>query len=106
MEIPVRRLDHVLDRSALTGPVICKIDVQGFELNVLRGFGELLDAVDYLIVELTNIPFYEGAPNSADVVSFLADRGFKILGIYAMYMQRGVSLQADFLFGRDAKKWL
>ena len=106
VEIPVRRLDHVLDGSALTRPVICKIDVQGFELNVLLGFGELLDAVDYLIVELTNIPFYEGAPNSADVVAFLAARGFKILGIYAMYLRRGVSVQADFLFGRNARKWL
>jgi FkbM family methyltransferase len=107
VEIPVRRLDHVLDRSVLAGPVICKIDVQGFELNVLRGFGSLLDAVDYLIVELTNIPFYEGAPNSADVVAFLAARSFKILGIYDMYIERGVSLQADFLFGRNAqKKWL
>ena len=106
VEIPVRRLDHVLDRSALAGPVICKIDVQGFELNVLIGFGGLLDAVDYLIVELTNIPFYEGAPNSADVIAFLAARGFKILGIYSMYLERGVALQADFLFGRTVQKWL
>lgn len=106
VDVPVRRLDHVLERSMLTGPVICKIDVQGFELNVLLGFGDLLSAVDYLIVELTNIPFYEGAPNSGDVVAFLASRGFKILGIYGMYTKRGVSLQADFLFGRNAKKWL
>lgn len=106
VDIPVRRLDHVLELSDLIGPVICKIDVQGFELNVLLGFGNLLDAVDYLIVELTNIPFYKGAPNSADVVAFLASRGFKILGIYAMYTEHGVSLQADFLFGRSAKKWL
>jgi FkbM family methyltransferase len=106
VDIPVRRLDHVLDRAALVGPVICKIDVQGFELNVLLGFGNLLDAIDYLIVELTNIPFYEGAPNSGDVVAFLSSRGFKILGIYGAYMERGVALQADFLFGRNAEKWL
>jgi FkbM family methyltransferase len=104
VEIPVRRLDHVLDRSALVGPVLCKLDVQGFELNVLRGFGSLLEAVDYLIVELTNIPFYDGAPNSADVIAFLAARGFKIMGIYNMYMKRGVSVQADFLFGRNTQE--
>jgi FkbM family methyltransferase len=104
VDIAVRRLDHVLDRSALVGTVICKIDVQGFELNVLRGFGNLLDAVDYLIVELTNIPFYDGAPNSADVIAFLAARSFKIMGIYNTYMKHGVSVQADFLFGRSTKE--
>jgi FkbM family methyltransferase len=102
-EVPVRRLDHLLDRSALHAPVVCKIDVQGYELNVLRGFGNLLDTVDYLIMELTNVPFYEGAPNSAEVIAFLAVRGFQIHGIYDMYFQDGICLQADFLFARDAK---
>jgi FkbM family methyltransferase len=106
VDVPVRRLDHVLESSALVKPVICKIDVQGYELSVLRGFGDLLNDVDYLIVELTNIPFYDGAPNSADVVAFLAARGFKMMGMYDMYTESNVALQADFIFGRRAQKWL
>ncbi|HVX77243.1 MAG TPA: FkbM family methyltransferase [Bradyrhizobium sp.] len=102
--ISVRRIDHVLDRAALTRPVICKIDVQGYELNVLQGFGDLLDEVDYLIIELTNIPFYEGAPNSAEVIAFLAARGFKIDGMYNMYVPGTLCLQSDILFSRIGEK--
>jgi FkbM family methyltransferase len=100
-EVSVRRLDRILDRSSFISPVICKIDVQGYELNVLRGFGTVLEAVEYMIVELTNLPFYEGAPNSAEVIALLASSGFRLLGIYNMYEQHGICLQADFLFGRN-----
>lgn len=101
-EVPVRRLDKLLDGSRLLAPVICKIDVQGYELQVLRGFGKLLDSIDYLIVELTNVSFYEGAPNSAEVIAFLAERQFKIVGIYDMYIRNKMCLQADFFLRRDA----
>lgn len=103
-DVSVRRLDHLLDRRTLPGPVICKIDVQGYELNVLRGFGDLLEVVDYLIVELTNVAFYKSAPNSAEVIAFLAKSEFQIMGIYDMYVKNGICLQADFVFGRDPSK--
>ena len=101
-DVQIRRLDNVIDRSALIGPVVCKIDVQGYELNVLKGFGDLIDAVDYLIIEVSNVPFYQGAPNSAEVISFLAERGFRIDGMYNMYGPRSVCLQLDILFSRGS----
>lgn len=101
--ISVRRFDRVLDAATLVGPVICKIDVQGYELNVLQGFGNLLDSIDYLIVELTNVPFYEGAPNSAEVIAFLAAQGFKIMGMYNMYMPETLCLQCDVLFSKTER---
>jgi FkbM family methyltransferase len=103
-KVCVRRLEHLLNRSEFHSPVICKIDVQGYELNVLRGFGDLLDAVDYLIVELTNVAFYEGAANSSEVIAYLVAREFRILGIYDMYLQDQICVQANFLFSREVKK--
>jgi FkbM family methyltransferase len=99
-EIEIRRLDHVLDRAMSNTPVLCKIDVQGYELNVLRGFGDFLYSIDFFIVEVTNVAFYAGAPNSAEVISFLASYGFAILGTYNMYVKDGMCLQSDILFGR------
>ena len=99
-EISMRRFDGVIEPSRLRAPVICKIDVQGYQLNVLRGFGDLLQSVDYLIVELTNAEFYEEAPNSAEVIAFLAARGFRVAGLYDIYIKDRICLQADFLFHR------
>tara|TARA_R110000868_G_scaffold29049_2_gene108025 strand:+ start:11156 stop:11884 length:729 start_codon:yes stop_codon:yes gene_type:complete len=100
-KVEIRRLDQLVDKKDLVHPVLGKIDVQGFELSVLEGFGDLLKAFDYLIIELSNVSFYAGAPNSAVVISYLSSRGFHIENIYNMYQKDGVCLQADFLFARD-----
>jgi FkbM family methyltransferase len=101
-EVTVQRLDYLLDASMLSSPVICKIDVQGYELKALRGFGSLLSLIDYLIVEVSNVPFYKGAPNSAEVIAFLASNGFAIANIYNMYVKNDVCLQTDILFHRPS----
>ncbi len=103
-KVEIRRLDHVVDQKDLHHPVLGKIDVQGYELSVLEGFGDLIDTFDYLIIELSNVSFYAGAPNSAVVISYLSARGFHIENIYNMYRKEGVCLQADFLFARGLKK--
>ncbi len=101
-KVAIRRLDHVIDKASLVHPALCKIDVQGYELVTLEGFGDLIASFDYLIVELSNVSFYAGAPNSAEVISHLAGRGFHIENIYNIYRKDGVCLQADFLFARNS----
>jgi len=50
-QVSARRLDSILSRADLVSPVLLKIDVQGAEVDVLRGAGALLDAVDAVIIE-------------------------------------------------------
>ena len=49
-EVPVRPLGDVPELLALEGPVLLKIDCEGFELEVLKGLGALADHVDYLVL--------------------------------------------------------
>jgi FkbM family methyltransferase len=53
------------------------VDVQGMELEVLEGFGVYLQAFDYLCVELSEKPMYDGEPAAAEVIAWLAEQGFK-----------------------------
>ncbi len=46
-----RRLDTVLGKEPLKKPVVVKIDVQGAEVDVLRGGAEILAQTDFLFVE-------------------------------------------------------
>jgi len=99
-QVKVSRFDSIVDERCLCPPVICKIDVQGFELKVLKGFGHLINSIDFMIVELSSKSFYENSPNSSDVISFLSGHNFKINCIYDMYIKNGLCTQADFLFER------
>jgi|GEM_PF-672811 len=76
--VTIRRLDDVVREEGLTfeGPVMLKLDVQGFELSVLRGAGETLKQVSVLQCELALIPSYEGGATFAGVREFLRERGF------------------------------
>lgn len=55
------------------------IDVQGYELQVLRGFGKELDRFENLIVECSTTPIYLGEAPAIEVVSYLDRRGFEQL---------------------------
>ncbi|KKL26568.1 hypothetical protein LCGC14_2394040, partial [marine sediment metagenome] len=52
------------------------VDVQGMELQVLKGFGPHLDGMDCLNIECSETPVYEGEAPAYDIVVWLAARGF------------------------------
>lgn len=76
--VTIRRLDDVVKEEGLDfdGPVMLKLDVQGFELSVLRGALETLPRVSMLQCELALIPSYEGGATFVEVREFLRARGF------------------------------
>lgn len=81
--VTVRRLDDVVKEEGLVfdGPVMLKLDVQGFELSVLRGALETLKQVSVLQCELALIPSYEGGTTFVEVRDFLRELGFVLAHI-------------------------
>jgi FkbM family methyltransferase len=79
LDIPVHSLDAIAGRE---GQVIdaLKIDVQGGELQVLRGATRCLDSTVILAeVEVSFLERYVGQPLAADILGFMADRGFELI---------------------------
>lgn len=100
IQVPIERLDSMVDFSSLTHPVAMKIDVQGAELNVLKGCN-CLDHVDFIYVELSFVSLYEGQPLFNDVASYLQEQGFVLAGVFnQVSTERFGPTQADFLFKR------
>lgn len=81
--ITLRRLDDVWP-IALDPPDFVKIDVQGFELRVLRGFGEMLNHVRCIELEVVLVPLYRQQPCLGDVVDFLRSAGFGLVRLASM----------------------
>ncbi len=99
--VQVMPLDQAVDVAALAKPVLLKIDVQGFELELLKGAENSLNHVSDIYCELSFLPFYEGQPLAPEVIAWLAARGFEMTGVYHIARDRdGRSVQADFHFRR------
>lgn len=99
--VELRRLASVLSGEQLATPALLKIDVQGFELDVLRGSEELLDRFDTIYVEASYVELYQEQAHAGDVIEYLRTRRFELRGVFNQHLDgsRG-PLQADFLFKR------
>lgn len=82
-EVPMTTLDGTMRASVgaeelNARPLLMKMDVQGFELEVLRGGMHTLARTGLLILETSLLPYNEGAPLLADVVAFMHAAGFVV----------------------------
>lgn len=80
--VSLRRFDTLFAEFAR--PALCKIDVQGAELMVLRGMSGLLSRIDAVIVEASTIATVHGGAELTDVISFMEAHGFVLADIVGM----------------------
>ena len=99
LEVKVAPLNSVLSEDDIIEPALLKLDVQGFEMDALRGCESLLQKFEMIYCECSFVELYTGQKLASDVIAWLAERGFPIKGIYNVsYDSDGVAIQADFLF--------
>ena len=99
--VDVVRLADVLNAGDLGSSALLKIDVQGAELSVLQGAGELLAAFSDVYCECSFVELYEGQALIGDIVAFLSRHEFRIASVDNVARSAsGEALQADVLFRR------
>ncbi|MCX7963243.1 MAG: FkbM family methyltransferase [Candidatus Sumerlaea chitinivorans] len=77
--VVVRKLDSIVQELSLKPPDLIKIDVEGFELQVLRGAEHLLSThLPVLILEVHGATALIMAENKSKVFSFLNALGYRI----------------------------
>lgn len=100
IEVEVNRLDDLDEHWHGKNKLLLKIDVQGFELPVLRGAIRTLKRCAYVYVECSEIPLYEGQELRKEVEDFLTEHGFRKEGPHNEHILGGKLIQADYLFAR------
>ena len=103
-ETQVMPLDRILSKADIKSPALLKIDVQGYEQQVLEGCAPLLDRFEWVFVELSFVELYAGQALAPDVMQWLEGQGFILASIYtdAASYRDGRMVQGDFLFQRSA----
>ncbi|WP_293374291.1 FkbM family methyltransferase [Nevskia sp.] len=106
IEVKVSTLDIMMEKIEPTGIVLLKLDVQGFEAEVLGGAAGALKRIDYVLLEASLKPMYEGEALFPEIMELMTASGFAFLRPLAWLKdpKTGEVLQMDVLFGRvDAR---
>ncbi len=101
--VKISTLDKIFNSITLEPPVLLKLDVQGYEPTTLCGGRETLKRVDYVILETSFKPMYEGEMLFMDIVRLMEQYDFHFqrpVG-WLSDQNNGEFLQMDALFVRQ-----
>lgn len=96
-------LDTVIETNDFGPADFIKLDVQGYEIEVLKGAAKVLDSVKFILCEVSLIDINSGCPLFADVIAFLNEKGFIAYDICS-FIRRPLDRalwQTDILFIRE-----
>lgn len=91
-------LDHIIELNDLPYPDFIKADVQGAEIDVLRGGRKALDKAKLVLLECPIVEYNEGAPNIHEYFCFMDECGFTPIDFVGRNWRKGRVVQVDVLF--------
>lgn len=81
INVPLIRIDDVIEEKKLAGPYLLKVDVQGAELSALDGAARTLLDTELVVLEVSLFEFMIGAPQLHEVISYMRQRDFVVYDI-------------------------
>ncbi len=111
--IAMQTLDDLLHERSLGPAALLKLDVQGYELGVLRGGAVALAQADAVLLEVSFLEFNRGGATFAEIIAFMSEHGFCVYDIcscirrsdLALDIPDGTLVQSDLLFVREESAW-
>jgi FkbM family methyltransferase len=102
-EVPVTRLEEIIDDVPRSARIFVKVDTQGYERRVIESAGAALERVRGVQLEMSLVPLYEGESLLPDLVTFMSSEGFTLMSVEpgAGNGTTGQLLQIDGLFFRS-----
>lgn len=95
--IEIVKLDDFLEKTTCEVGII-KIDVQGYELNVLKGAVEVLKRTKTIVLEVNNHEAYVGSPKYFEIDLFLREHEFSLYDIIPSVLDKGKLKEWDTIY--------
>jgi FkbM family methyltransferase len=80
-EVPVTTLDRLAAERDWADPLGLKIDVEGYESQVIEGAAQTLPRCEFLIVEASITPRFKDDPTCLGLIALLRSHGFEVCDV-------------------------
>jgi FkbM family methyltransferase len=96
-------LDELIRDGRFEPPFLLKLDVQGFELEVLKGATEVLPQSEVVVLETSLLEYNKGAPLFDGVIAFMKAAGFVAYDFCGQLRREtdAVLFQTDVVFAKQ-----
>jgi FkbM family methyltransferase len=104
VSLKMETLDALIEKKyQMPSNCFIKLDVQGAEIDVLRGATELLKKTEFILLEISILNYNYKAPQFTDVIIFLKEIGFVLFDICdERRMKNDVLYQIDMIFVKES----
>lgn len=90
-QVEVTTLDAILrENPDIATPILLKIDVEGSELKVLKGAGQLLKLTDMVIVEVSVAKRFKNSSTLEEIILFMKENGFAVFDFLTICRGEGM----------------
>ena len=100
--VAMTTLDVLVVEKNFPAPDLIKLDVQGYEIQILEGATQTLKSAQVILMEINLIQIYEEAPLAHSAIQYMADRDFRVYDIGTFFHRPydNALWQLDMLFVR------
>jgi len=101
--VNIERLDSFSSNIDFKGITLLKLDVQGFEIEVLKGGANTIRKhIDFIIIEANFVKLYEDQPSFTQLNFYLNELGFELKTMLDFNLGKDKSyIEADFLYQKN-----
>jgi FkbM family methyltransferase len=96
LSIQITTIEHEIPKNV---PVdILKMDVQGYEMEVLKGCGAVLNNIKLIVLEINNHDGFKEAPTYFEIDEFMRNNNFELYDLLPNYREAGKLLDWDAIY--------
>lgn len=103
--IEIITIDDYVGEHGVTNIDFLKIDTQGFDFEVVKGCAKLCarNAVQLIQMEVNFENFYKNLPQVDEIMRYLFDRNFKLVGFYGFHHKHIAASWSDMLLIHESQ---
>lgn len=85
IQVDCMKIDSLVEKKIIPQPDIIKLDLQGYELEAIRGAKNTLPNVKIIYSEIEFVKYYKNQALFHDISTFLEKNNFSLFNFYGLY---------------------